>query len=283
MSSRQRASGPSRKRRKRQLPPASLLRLLWESAWGRAILFGSLLAFLVYAGLLYFFVVSPSGSPWRWFYGEPKAPEGYSIRGIDVSHHQGDINWDKLQGAEIGGETINFVFVKATEGRSLLDKNFNENFFQAREHGFIRGAYHFFSPYSSGREQAHFFLRQVHLEEGDMAPVLDVEKIGKLTAGQLQREVLEWLRIVEERYGVKPIIYSGAKFKKDYLDIPEINAYPYWIAHYYVERQAYEGEWKFWQYTDCGRLPGIKGDVDLNIYNGSMYDLRQLTVPEAEE
>ena len=77
---------------------------------------------------------------------------------------------------------------------------------------------------------------------------------------------------------VKPIIYTNYKFKEQYLSAPVFDDYPYWIAHYYVDKVEYKGEWKFWQHTDAGKLPGIKGYVDFNIYNGSFYDLRQLCI-----
>ena len=93
-----------------------------------------------------------------------------------------------------------------------------------------------------------------------------------------QRDVLTWLHIVEDRYHVKPIIYTYYKFKEQYLSAPVFDDYPYWIAHYYVDKVQYKGKWKFWQHTDAGKLPGIKGYVDFNIYNGSYYDLRQLCI-----
>ena len=77
---------------------------------------------------------------------------------------------------------------------------------------------------------------------------------------------------------MKPIIYTYYKFKTQYLGDPVFNQYPYWIAHYYVEKVEYEGPWKFWQYTDAGRLPGITGYVDLDIFNGSLYDLYDLCI-----
>lgn len=232
----------------------------------------------------YQFIVAPIRLRWKALYGEVDYPEGYSIHGIDVSHHQGDIDWETLSRAEIDGEPVSFAFIKATEGKGLLDENFNENFYEAREYGFIRGAYHFFTPSVSGKEQADYFIKQVHLEEGDLPPVLDIERTGNLSTAQVQREALAWLRAVEASYGVRPIIYTYYKFKEQYLGTPEFNRYPYWIAHYYVKNLQYKGPWKFWQHTDCGRLPGIKGHVDLNIYNGSMYDLRRLTLqPPAEE
>ena len=188
-----------------------------------------------------------------------------------------------LRNAKINGNPVRFIIIKATEGCSLLDENFNDNFFQARENGFIRGAYHFYVPSVPARQQASYFLKQVHLEEGDLPPVLDIENGGDLTAAQIKREALTWLRLVEKETGVKPIIYTYYKFKQQYLSDKEFEDYPYWIAHYYVRKLAYKGKWKFWQHTDRGRLPGIKGFVDFDIYNGSMYDLKKLTIGGQED
>ena len=81
-------------------------------------------------------------------------PEGFSIHGIDISHHQGDIDWHKVKNATVNGETISFIFIKATEGENHLDKNFNDNFYQARDNGFLSGAYHYFKPNVSAAVQA---------------------------------------------------------------------------------------------------------------------------------
>jgi lysozyme len=103
-----------------------------------------------------------------------------------------------------------------------------------------------------------------------------------LTPAQLRRDVKIWLDTVEKEYQVKPIIYTGYKFKIDYLNTPEFDAYPYWIAHYYVDKLEYKGKWAFWQHTDCGRISGIKGFVDCNIFNGTVEELIQLTLPEPQ-
>ena len=250
----------------------SLKMMLWRAG------VVTLCALLCY--FIYIYVVAPHSSRWRALYGIENYPDGYSIRGIDISHYQGDINWNKLSKAKIGDESICFVFIKATEGVQLLDENFNENFYQAREFGLLRGAYHYFKPNVSAKEQARFFLKQVHLEEGDLPPVLDIEEIGNLTPKQLREATLTWMKEVEGRYHKPPILYTYYKFKKDYLNTPEFDRYPYWIAHYYVSSLTYNGKWKFWQHTDCGRLDGIKGKVDLNIYNGSMYELRRLCLED---
>ncbi len=161
----------------------------------------------------------------------------------------------------------------------LSNENFRENFNQARDFGFIRGVYHFWSNKSTAREQAYYFLDQVHLTDGDLPPVLDIEhKPADKSVEDFQRDVLTWLHIVEDKYHVKPIIYTYYKFKEQYLSAPVFEDYPYWIAHYYVDKVQYKGKWKFWQHTDVGKLPGIKGYVDFNIYNGSYYELKQLCI-----
>lgn len=234
---------------------------------------------IVYIWLFYYFFVSPTGFRWRALYGEANYPDGYEIHGIDISHYQGDIDWDDLRNAMIEGCPLRFIVIKATEGSSRVDEKFNDNFYMAREYGYIRGAYHFWSNKSTAREQAYFFLNKVRLEDGDLPPVLDVEHKPKdRSAEDFQRDILTWLHIVEDKYHVKPIIYTYYKFKEKYLNTPVFDDYPYWIAHYYVDKVEYKGEWKFWQHTDVGRLPGIKGYVDFNIYNGSYYDLRKLTI-----
>lgn len=244
---------------------------------------GALLMALLYVGGFYYFFVGPSSFRWKAMYGEADYPEGFKVHGIDVSHYQENIDWERLRNANIKSFPVSFVFIKATEGVSLIDENFNQNFYEARRNGIVRGAYHFFVPECDAARQARFFLKQVHLEPGDLPPVLDVEKKGELTTPQLQKAVKRWLDIVERQCGVKPILYTGYKFKLDYLNTPDFDEYPYWIAHYYVEKLSYKGDWKFWQHTDCGRVDGIRGYVDCNIFSGSMEELMNLTIPEDVE
>lgn len=254
-----------------------------HSIWNRyprwAWWIGGLVVMSLYVGAFYYFFVGPTGFRWRALYGDTTYPDGYDIRGIDISHYQGNIDWEQLKNAMIMGCPLRFVIIKSTEGSTRLDENFRENFNQARDFGFIRGVYHFWSNKSTAREQAYFFLDKVHLTEGDLPPVLDIEhKPADKSVEDFQRDVLTWLHIVEDRYHVKPIIYTYYKFKEQYLSAPVFDDYPYWIAHYYVDKVQYKGKWKFWQHTDAGKLPGIKGYVDFNIYNGSYYDLRQLCI-----
>lgn len=274
----------SRKKRGKQTGFWTRLRHLLFGTTFRSVLVVAVVLFIAFYGYVFFnYIVSPFTSRWRALYGDVNFPSGYSIHGIDVSHHQGTIDWERLAEAQINDEPIVFVMIKATEGKSLLDENFNENFYQARQYGMIRGAYHFFSPTVSGKKQAQYYLHQVHLDDGDLPPILDIEEKGMLSVAELQKQALEWLHLVEERYEVPPIIYTGLKFKESYLSTPEFERYPFWIAHYYVKEVGYKGEWRFWQHTDLGHVAGIRGPVDLNIYNGSMYDLRHFTIGRDEE
>ena len=263
--------GGSRGRRR----SSSFLQRYPRCAWW----IGGTAVIVLYVFLFYHFFVGPTGFRWRALYGDAEYPEGFEIHGIDISHYQGKIDWEQLKNAMIKGCPVRFVIIKSTEGSSRLDENFRENFNQARDFGFIRGVYHFWSNKSTAREQAYYFLDQVHLTDGDLPPVLDIEhKPADKSVEDFQRDVLTWLHIVEDKYHVKPIIYTYYKFKEQYLSAPVFEDYPYWIAHYYVDKVQYKGKWKFWQHTDVGKLPGIKGYVDFNIYNGSYYELKQLCI-----
>lgn len=269
------------KRRKNIKAKSFFDRLKLMPSWASWL--GGVIVICLYVWGFYYFFVGPFGFRWKAIYGDPNTPNGYEIHGIDVSHYQGEIDWDRLRNSLIRAYPIRFVMVKATEGSSIVDDQFQSNFYNAREYGFVRGAYHFWSNKSSAKDQAHFFLNVVKLEKGDLPPVLDVENKPKnVSEEDFQRDILTWLHIVENKYHCKPILYTSYKFKMAYLNDQRFDDYPYWIAHYYVDKIEYVGKWKFWQYTDAGKLPGIKGYIDLNVYNGSYYDLKRLTIGNIE-
>ena len=282
------ASSPSpRKRKSSQRRKKKASRLpFWRRIPLWAILTGIAVAVAVYIFVLITFFVDPFSFRWNAIYGEGVNPDGFEVRGIDISRYQDHIDWSVLRNADINGQPIRFAFIKATEGTDLIDSYFNENFYQAKQNDILRGAYHFFSPRTDARQQARFFLRQVHLEAGDLPPVLDVETRGNLNKQQLQTAVKKWLDVVEQHYGVKPIIYTGYAFKMENLNDTIFDAYPYWIAHYYVDELKYKGQWTFWQYTDAGHVNGIgtrKEDVvDCNIFNGTQQELLDLTIREEQ-
>ena len=242
----------------------------------------AVLTWVVYAFVFYHFLVSPFSLRWKGLYGGTY-PQGYSIRGIDISHYQGKVDWNRLKNAVLDGEPVSFVIIKATEGTDFLDENYKENIHNARNAGFICGAYHFFLPSESPRLQAEYYIQHSGLQNGDFPPVLDIEHEGNLSPEAIHSAALEWLQIVEKHYGIKPIIYTNYKFKMAYLNDSVMNTYPYWIAHYYVDSLKYQGDWKLWRYTDNGNLDGISGHVDYNLYNGSMYDLYKFLIGHRED
>jgi len=249
-------------------------------AWARYLL--GILVVVVFVTGFYWFFIRPYAYRWKPCYGLKGygicMPSGYQVHGIDISHYQGDINWNMLKQTRQGQFPISFIFMKATEGGDYSDDKFVANFDSAKAHGFIRGAYHFYNPKTDANKQADFFINSVKLEPGDLPPVLDIEKKGK-DIKKLQADLKVWLRKVESHYGVKPIIYASYKFKTRYLNDSVFNSYPYWIAHYYVDSVRYDGDWKFWQHTDVGTLPGIDEKVDLNVFNGSLQELKRMQLP----
>lgn len=238
---------------------------------------------VIYIYFLYTTFVGPYSFRWKAIYGEVTYPEG-SVRGIDISHYQENIDWDRLRNATLQDSPVQFIFIKATEGTDKFDSNFNQNFFYARKNGIIRGAYHFFSTQSSARKQAEFFCRMVQLDEGDLPPVLDVETevdhIDNYSSERLKSEVLEWMRIVEKHYGITPILYASHSFRLHYLNDPDFEKYPFWIAHYYVSDLKYKGKWAFWQHTDVGHVDGIDGYVDIDLFNGTAEELADMCLKE---
>lgn len=195
-------------------------------------------------------------------------PDGYSVYGIDISHHQGKINWEKFKEENPKELPVKFIYMKACEGSDHKDTRFDTNWEQAKENNFTRGAYHYFSPYSTGLAQAEMFIKTVKLENGDLPPMIDVEEKPENKTTFMQ-ELKIFITKIEEHYGMKPIIYSSKKYKKRYLDDKFFDRYPTWIAHYYVDSLEVDQNWTFWQCSDRGRLPGISKNVDINIFNGT--------------
>lgn len=274
------SKSPARKAVRNLKARKSKTRMRAMPGWLRNLLALAIVA--LFSVVFYYFVIRPYSYRWKECNGRKEygvcIPCGYEVHGIDVSHYQGNIDWEVLQANKETDFPLHFVFMKATEGGDHGDDTFNSNFKKARDYGFIRGAYHFFTPRTDALKQADFFIRTVKLKSGDLPPVLDVELSGNKSKRELQKSIKRWLDRVEAHYGVKPILYTSYKFKTHYLDDEAFDEYPYWIAHYYVDSVKYEGQWHFWQHTDIGTVPGINHDVDLNVFNGSLDELKELTI-----
>ena len=208
--------------------------------------------------------------------GREKTPllAGYSVHGIDVSAYQGRIDWP-----EVARNRVRFAFIKASEGVTLRDPRFARNWEQARAAGVLCGAYHYFQPNSGGQVQARLFASTVPLAPGDLPPVLDVEAANFHDVAVMRREVARWLRLIEAHYGVRPILYSNHSFYKRHL-AGHFDNYPLWLAHYEVAKPAMpRNKWIIWQHSDEAYVPGIRGVVDFNVFQGNFQALQALRVP----
>lgn len=196
----------------------------------------------------------------------------YSVKGVDVSSYQGDIDWDTLS-----KQDISFAFIKATEGSSFVDKNFTYNFEQAQGASLAVGVYHFFSYDSEGSAQAEHFINTVDAFEGMLPPVIDLEFYGDKEKSPPEREYVDeqlktMLEMLEDHYGQKPIIYATERSYELYLS-GDYSEYDIWIRNVVTKPKLSDGrKWTFWQYTNRERLDGYSGKekyIDVNVFAGS--------------
>lgn len=205
-------------------------------------------------------------------------PAGYQIHGIDVSKYQLEIGWEQVIAMKAEGAGVGFAFIKATEGLENIDPFFRKNWRGARQAGLVRGAYHFFIPAKSGKAQAENFLEMVKLQKGDLPPVLDIEHTYGAPAPLLQQHLKDWLDAIERVYRVKPIIYTNINFYRNFL-AGKFDDYPLWIAHYLAPRKPrISRPWSFWQHNERGRVNGINGNVDFNVFNGDSTEFQNLLI-----
>jgi lysozyme len=199
-----------------------------------------------------------------------------SIRGVDVSNHQGKIAWGEVP------DRFEFAFLKASEDTDFVDSWYERNRRQASKNGKEIGAYHFGRPEGSdrrsarqdGRLEASFFLEIATPQSGDLLPVLDLEVSGGLQPGLVKQWAIGFVRRVERKLGAKTMIYTSPHFWRTAVNDTQWFARrgfkAVWIAHWEtaapdVPAENWDGRgWTFWQYTDCGTVKGIAGCVDLN-------------------
>ncbi len=196
--------------------------------------------------------------------------------GIDVSEAQGNINWTEVSGAGIA-----FVFIKATQGETYVDANFKTNWTQAKEQGLSQGAYHFFCPGQDGKTQAAHFLNNVDLSDAELSPVVDIETLDAtgcpdatgVPSPEIISELQAWLTAVQDGTGKTPMIYTDLGFWNTSIHTDQFSDYPLWIAAWDPGEPKLPADWTswhFWQHSDSGRVKGIDGPVDLDVYSGPM-------------
>ena len=197
-----------------------------------------------------------------------------TLRGVDVSSYQGAINWSAVRASG-----ITFAFAKSSEGSSLVDPYFARNWAGMRAAGIVRGAYHFFHPGVSAQTQVNLVVSTVgRLEADDLPIVLDFETLDGLSESTAVSRAVTFLQGVANRTGRTPILYVSAGFFS--RAHPELAPFPLWVANYGVSCPRVpigRATWSFWQSSETGRVSGIPGgDVDLDVFNGSLSDLSSL-------
>lgn len=195
------------------------------------------------------------------------------MKGVDISHWDGFIDWEKLK------LNVGFVFMKATEGTTFIDPMLNNYRNHANEHKIPYGFYHFFRPKKSGVEQAEHFIKTIKssFNQGNLLPVLDWEATNDNNPKRQIIEAKAFLDVVEKEYGKKPIIYTGPSFFQS-LKAPEYFAeYPLWVAHYKVKTPWVPKpftKYLIHQYSETASVPGISGGCDINTLHGVIDDLK---------
>lgn len=205
-------------------------------------------------------------------------PAGYTVHGIDVSKHQGRIDWKRVSKMEQNNIKINFVFIKATEGITRQDELFETNWKESAKNGLLRGAYHFYYPSRDAGKQADNFMKMVKLKKGDLPPVVDIEHSNGKSKKKICSDLKIFITKIEKRYGVKPIIYTNINFFTTYLK-GSFDTYPLWIAGYFDHDRFYNeflAPWIIWQHSEKGKVDGINGNVDFNVFKGDIEAFKKL-------
>ncbi|RXF74949.1 glycoside hydrolase family 25 protein [Hansschlegelia zhihuaiae] len=211
--------------------------------------------------------------------GVVTTPDDHAIKGIDVSKFQGSVDW-----ASVRASGVSFAYIKATEGGDRIDDRFAENWAGAKAAGVPRGAYHFYYFCRTGAEQAAWFIRNVPADPNALPVVLDMEWNHlspsckrRPPVEEVHREMSTFLRIIEKHYGKRPMIYSSVDFHRDRL-VGAFPGYHFWLRSVaghpslkYHPSRAYS----FWQHTATGRVSGVTGNVDQNVFMGDVASFKR--------
>lgn len=208
-------------------------------------------------------------------FAEP-APARFAVHGIDAARFQKNVHWGVAR-----ANGANFAFIKATEGGDLLDPGFREHWEMAGRAGVARGAYHFYYFCTPPQVQAQWFIRNVPRTRGALPPVLDMEwnpfsptcATVRPPASEVRAQMRVWLKLVEDHFGQRPIIYTTPVFYAE-NDLGRFTGHEFWLrTTAKTPAEAYPGQpWTFWQYSATGLIEGVVGKVDLNAFNGSRAD-----------
>jgi len=202
--------------------------------------------------------------------------KNFTVKGIDVSHHQGKINWSLVK-----TDNVKFVFIKATEGSSFKDPMFRYNLNGCKENNILVGSYHYYRIGTNNQRQLKNFTMVVKKKDLNFPPVVDVEYFSNEILHDIKnkkmfvKKIDELSQLIESHYGVKPIIYTDVKFYNNLIKNEFDNIL--WISDLKTKKLEYlkNSQWLFWQYSFRGKIKGIDKDVDLNVFQGDYKNLKK--------
>lgn len=195
----------------------------------------------------------------------PQKSSGGPLFGVDVSHYQGKIDW-----AQKAKDGVMFAFLKASEGNTVSDSMYKQNYDGCKKAGILVGAYHFFRANDDPDRQFQNFKSRIgKVAPGDLPPVLDLETKDGMRPSVIKRRVLRFLELCRAEWGIDPILYASPSYLESLGDLTGFDKYPLWIAHYGVSHPRVPSPWvtwTFWQYTDAD-------GHDLDRFNGGAGQL----------
>ncbi|MGE0664930.1 MAG: GH25 family lysozyme [Sphingomonadales bacterium] len=210
-------------------------------------------------------VIVVNGYQGGWLRFNYPSREAYPVWGLDVSNHQGIIDWPAVP-----REKVSFVYIKATEGGDWRDKSFARNWHQARKAGFEVGAYHFFTLCRNALTQARNFIDVVKPHPGMLPPAVDLEYGGNCGARPSKAKLLAEVRVLIAEwtafYDTAPVLYVTEEFFRDYVKGSDLESHPLWVRDIFQEPDKADfPSMVMWQFANRARIAGVIGPVDLNV------------------
>ena len=190
-----------------------------------------------------------------------------NVLGIDISHHNGVVNWKQVANAG-----YKFAYLKLTEGKSYIDKTTYNNYIGAKNAGLRVGFYHFAHPTNDPIAEVEFFLKKLGDMKADLPHCLDLEESNGLSKAKVAAFALKWMEYLQQKTGITPVLYTGYSFLDNFTK--NMAKYPLWVARYSGSNRVKGfnspgsstiwSSWAMFQFTDSGKVSGIKGNVDIN-------------------
>lgn len=217
-----------------------------------------------------------SGAPRLPLPSHTVCPDGETTPGIDVSYWQGDVDWER-----VAQDGVTFAVIRVSHGLDIYDSKYTYNWREARAHGILRGTYQYFIATDDATEQARLLLDEMGpLEDDDLPPVLDLETGDNegVSVRTITEGVREWVDVVEAGTGRTPLVYTNVSSWSSMTGDMDPGDLPLWVANWNVTCPLVPdawADWVFWQHSATGSVAGIGTDVDLDVFNGNLADLRR--------